>query len=128
MSLASWKKEFYSIEAKECSKEKALDHSIRKWTGLLKSNLKKHKVEKIYERVIDGSGDTLYINVSSCALCCYFVVLACSDCPLCEVRGQTRCDTATPIEGQDPYHAFTRYGDARPMLKWLKRAKKAATK
>ena len=45
MSLESWKAEFYTIPASKCPEEYAIEHSLRKWTGLLPENLDKHELD-----------------------------------------------------------------------------------
>ena len=44
MSIATWKKEFYSPISK-CPKSKAAAHSLKKWIGLRPENLAKHGLE-----------------------------------------------------------------------------------
>lgn len=46
MSLITWKAKFYPEPANaRMSKRDALLHSLRKWEGLTKENLKKHDAE-----------------------------------------------------------------------------------
>jgi len=85
MSLETWRKEFYSIEANAVPEEKAVKHSLRKWTGLLKKNLKKHGVSP------DQIRDSIRTGVSSCALCQHFFDLNCVDCPIFLESGK-RCE------------------------------------
>ena len=112
MSLSSWKKEFYPCEAnsKEALKD-PLKHSLRKWQGLTKKNLKKHgmKWDECGDRVIfDKDGEDFWVNGHSCA-CCRKVN---DDCGKCVISA--RCEDAyiEPIENQDP----------RPILNLLKKA------
>lgn len=136
MSLESWKREFYPVEANQVSKEEAVEHSIRKWRGLTKTALKKHNLAKNNHDAAIRSLKNLFadlrINTSTCALCAHYFnkdedTIACVRCPLYLVRERIRCDCFDPVPDSaedDPYHAFTRTGNPRPMLKWLRRALK----
>ena len=122
MSLATWKKEFYPTSASRCSKKNALVHTIRKWTGLLKKNLRKHKC-KIYGICLCSSNDEvgLIIGNTSCALCEHYIENnndICYKCPL------QRC----AVEEIDPFTIWEDIGDARPMLAALRKAQKAESK
>ena len=46
MSLKTWKKEFYPISASRVRKDAiaAIEHSLRKWRGLTKDQMKRHGV------------------------------------------------------------------------------------
>lgn len=48
----------------------------------------------------------------------------CKRCPLAIVRGGVQCDIDRPGEVGSPYYSFTGEGNPRPMLKWLRRARK----
>lgn len=84
MSLKSWLDAFYPIPADEVSKEDALEHSIRKWKGLLPVNLAKHQVLYRWEEVQSRDESGLPISASSCALCrhWYDADSGCPECPL----------------------------------------------
>jgi len=46
MTIKTWKEEFYKVKpSKRMSKVEAIQHSLLKWQGLTKSNLKKHGVK-----------------------------------------------------------------------------------
>lgn len=130
MTLSSWKKEFYRVEADAVPEEKALAHSIRKWTGLLKTNLKKHKLARQGYRLTDCNGKTFDVDSETCSLCehYYDTMDDCAACPLAVVRGDIPCTRRRFDEDESPYDAFCYTSDARPMLRWLKRAQKGQKK
>jgi hypothetical protein len=93
MSLATWKKEFYPKAAGNVSQKSALAHSLRKWRGLTKVNLKKHGLVMDYECLSDGKPETpcIIIDDSSCALCqCFYYALAGEPCATCPIMLMTR--------------------------------------
>lgn len=120
--LAKWKKEYYPSPASRSSKHRAAEHSLRKWLGMRKGVLKKHGLTKfdLNDAHLDGSG--------SCALCHHFYTGSfsdpCATCPLAIVRGGVACDSAREDEERAPYYMYVKYGDAGPMIKWLRRAVK----
>lgn len=130
MSMDSWKKEFYPVEASLCSHENAVQHSLRKWGGLLKKNMKKHGLlVDDFSTIADCDGNTFDIDDSSCALCLLYyrhnVVDSekCAACPLYEELGRS-CDSSgdyTDTSKSAPYAVFCRTGDARPMVYALRR-------
>lgn len=112
MSIETWKQEFYPVPASEATSDvhTALDHSIRKWTGLLKKNLKKHGLTASWPRIWEGR-KSFPITTDTCALCHLYH----DACDLC------------PLGGCGPFSAFciwAEIGDARPMLTKLKQARK----
>jgi len=130
MSMKTWIKEFYAKPAKEVSKKNALAHSILKWEGLLKKNLKKHGLSKSEDDffIEDNQDNYFHIDAGSCALCEVHWRDAnygsCGDCPLFKVRGDVSCARPRGDEDDSPYDKFVNSNNARPMLKWLKRAEK----
>lgn len=120
MSLKTWEAEFYKVGAQSVIKADALDHSILKWTGLLKKNLNKHEV-RINGADVVGANDAygLTIGEASCALCAHYWDWECPDCPLRAVLG-ARCDN----NSSSPYTWWCHTYDARPMLRALRKAKK----
>ena len=121
MSLQSWKDEFYPVRAVDVPAEKALDHSIQKWEGLLPKNLHRHGVVFKEGALVDDVGKVrLAINSLSCALCMRYP--GCSKCPLAVGRGGVPCDQATPGE-ESPWLIFIEQGDPVPMLEELERTK-----
>lgn len=122
MSLKTWKKEFYPVDAKKVPKKKALEHSLRKWTGLLKGNLKKHGVElrlRLLVPIVMDSDDEMNIDDSTCALCFHYML--CDRCPILKQLGGYTCDD---IGRDSPYMALQEKGDPKPMIKVLRKALK----
>lgn len=121
MSLHTWKKEFYPTRANaRMSVRKAIQHSIRKWEGLKKTNLRKHQmvVSTAYTRRIEDmlTGSIFSIDSESCALCQKFIEIehTCTHCPLYRQLGH-RCD-----ELNGPYTVWPRKGPYR-MIRALKK-------
>lgn len=80
MSIKSWKKEFYSIKAKDASHP--LEHSLVKWIGLRHENLKRHELHvQEFSNIGDKKGNIFRVDSSSCALCLE-VNTNCSNCCL----------------------------------------------
>lgn len=135
MSFQSWCKEFYPVPAERVSKRQALAHSIRKWTGLLRSNLRKHGIGptgwwSAFDTIGADDGELL-VNSDSCALCIHHHLNnnpPCRRCPLALVRDGVPCDTRRDDEDDPPYSRFLDTGDARPMLRWLRAAARAESK
>lgn len=123
MSLKSWKKEFYCMEANQTTEATALDHSIRKWTGLLPQNLQKHFMKKNGRFIVDNTDNKLEIDNFSCALCFHYdkeVGHECKNCPLYQIRGNNRCDSRNfDIENEQPYYYWKFLDDPTIMLGWL---------
>lgn len=114
MSLKTWKEEFYPIDAEYVSEEDAVEHSLRKWIGLRKENLDKHRISTGWTGISDGDED-VYIDSSTCALCQrYFddeAVNECASCPLFDLLGK-RCDN-----GDDsPFVIWGEYENPEPMI------------
>lgn len=115
MSLASWKREFYRISANEVSERHALKHSLRKWTGLLYRNKKKHKVSLEGKNLVDDEdhcGQSHFaFDSDSCALCKHHMEPSsiCSNCPLRNCNKQ---------------YGYLMKGRVVPMINLLKKALK----
>ncbi len=125
MSLASWQKEFYKKPADQCRVVEALEHSIRKWRGLTKASLKRHRLFRV-GHVIHGfleEGGKFLNGTQSCALCQIYYDGGCYSCPLCKVRGDTPCYYGEE-PSRSPYDVWVNTGNSWPMLKWLRRARK----
>lgn len=119
MSLKTWMKEFYPIDAHEVPREDAISHSLRKWEGLQPEALAKHKVTfKATEGYIKDRHDSLDIDESTCALCAHHLDTRCKWCPLQLLLGEP-CDTP----GQ-PYSVARQEKDIQPMLDSLMRLSK----
>ena len=127
-TVEEWLQRYYPKEACETLKEDALEHSIRKWEGLLHENLP------------DGFEPPVEVDAETCALCYHYTEeypeeppvasgdnwiefeRDCLECPLCKVRGNVRCYQDLPNE-LSPFQAYNLLGDPEPMLEWLKKAK-----
>lgn len=125
MSLETWKAEFYPIEASKVLVEDAVQHSLRKWRGLTKENLKKHGVKQDGNSIYDVFG-SLRLNYGSCALCFHYEcsVSDCPGCPLVSVLG-TRCDICVNRDDEhivSPYREFIWRNDPLPMIEALEKA------
>ena len=119
MSIATWKKEFFGPMSKAVKSDKtALEHGIRKWTGLLPSNLKKHEIERIEGEgsITDGS-HSFFVGDSECALCVRHS--ECENCPIAPCWGWDNLET--------PWAKWNTTGNPRPMLSRLKKALKEIT-
>lgn len=120
MSLETWKEEFYPIDAEYVSEEEdAVAHSLRKWIGLRKENLDKHRISSTGWIGISDGDEYVYIDSSTCALCQrYFddeAVNECASCPLFDLLGK-RCDN-----GDDsPFVIWGEYENPEPMIAALK--------
>lgn len=120
MSLQTWKEEFYPIEASEVTdKIEAIKHSLRKWTGLLEKNLKKHDVKLLYEEYEIRLEDFI-INFETCALCQLFdvqtVYYECPNCPFVYYLNHRCCGYIG-----SPWHEFIYYKDPKPMIAALEK-------
>ena len=118
MSIKTWKKEFYPVSAtSRMSKKAAIEHSIKKWEGLLPENLKKHVVISKYGDIHD---DEINFEISdqSCALCQKYFLECCIKCPLYEKLG-FECGKGT-IEDGDGWTYYMDEGSPELMLKNLR--------
>lgn len=128
MSLETWKDEYYPVDAGEVRKDDALDHSLRKWTGLLPENLARHGA--VLEdfgcgvRVTaEGGTDSFRMDGLTCALC---ATHECKECPL-KVIGGEECD---PDDCHAPtvYRTFHATLNPQPMIELMTRVKKELEK
>lgn len=126
MSLESWKAEFYPVSAKTPRSDVArLRHSIRKWVGLRKANLKKHECHKDeFDDSLWDTGDGHFsVDTTSCALCEKYFDHAyeddgqCRGCPLKNTLG-VRCDNLEDKQTM-PYTVWLDTGNPEPMIKAL---------
>lgn len=107
MTIATWKAEFYIQDAdKVLFEDEALQHSILKWTGLLKENLNKHGLTVVEGCISDENTLKWHMQINSynCALC-----QVNEFCALCVLGG---C-------GKEYEHFFNN-GDPVPMLELLR--------
>lgn len=124
MSLETWKAEFYPVEAISVPEDQAVEHSLQKWYGLRKENLKRHGVRHTGVNITDDAGKQLAINGHSCALCRHHP--ECTGCPLVRVHG-VPCDEDGDMP-LSPYVRFIDAGDPEPMIEILELALAATTK
>ena len=137
MSLKTWKKEFYPKAASRVAKKEATAHSLRKWQGLTKTNLKKHELKiadnyvvpiiALYPEDRNFYYDGFFVNEQTCALCKKFLDEeadnhACSKCPLYKALGNISCaswDDETKKDG--PYEIWLQKSNPIPMINALKK-------
>lgn len=123
MSMKTWKKKFYPIEAVDVDGGTiaAIEHSLLKWKGLKPKALEKHGLwvdpDGIYD-VADGDRDTFEVNADTCALC-QLVDLSCHRCPITLATGK-RCD----LNDHSPFITWLNSEDPKPMIAVLKKTLK----
>ena len=125
MSFKSWIEEFYPVPARECPKEQAAAHSLKKWQGTLPENLVKHGVSYHYGTLREGSSRYLSFDSGSCSLCHHYVDryrLTCGTCPLFIVRDHVACfmKRADETETGSPFDRAET--TVEPMITWLEKA------
>ncbi len=137
MSQKTWLKEFYPKPADKTTKKEAIQHSVKKWEGLLPDNLKKHNVTMNIDEVSvqDARGkEFLEVDQVTCSLCHHYFKVksqghSCNQCPLFKVRNSVACCDEGYYnqreEKDSPYGIMVEKGNPRPMLKWLRKALKA---
>lgn len=137
MSVKTWKKEFYPKKPnKKLTWIEATEHSLRKWEGALKENLKKHNV--VYDghcivnatELEDGSHYWERVNFEfnsmTCALCikstnAFDGHVDCFECPIYKING-TACD-----DEDDGIYTMSA-DNPKPMIKLLKNTLKKLQK
>lgn len=121
MSLESWKAEFYPTKANSIeAMADPIGHSLRKWEGALKKNLRKHCVSFADHYVYkEGEGIPFAFTGWNCALCERFYdedelnTESCEECPIVE------------LTGDDCLDAFSQSADIpMPMIRLLRKVKK----
>lgn len=122
MSLATWKAEFYPIDANKVPADRALAHSLRKWVGLMPKALEKHGLHAYGRTVVEQgwleSEGTIAIDADTCALCVHYISSTCECCPIKTTANRCRC-----LHG--PYAEFVRFGNPVPMIRILRAAYEA---
>ena len=125
MSIKSWKLEFFNIPLNKTNKHNCVDHGIKKWTGLSKKNLLKHKLIKKDNILKDEEGNEFKIGWESCALCYNYydkkVSNSCYKCPLS--KGGKPTDPRK-IGCNHVYNQFRHKGRSTLMLQRLKVVKR----
>lgn len=128
MTIKTWMAEYYPISAKsfiESSDEECIMHSLKKFEGAKKENLKKHNVV-LYEGDIYTSfhDDNFANSIPSfsfdsftCALCQKYCLeeLSCKNCPLYRIEKWCNVDIG-------PWDLFLKGGNPIPMIKALEEA------
>ena len=126
MSLETWEKLYYPVDAHSVTEEDALAHVQQKWLGLKPEVLEEHGLLRT-DSILRGDDNWFHVDADSCALCHWHLDegeddddgLACDGtCPLERVRG-TPCDQ--PNE-DSPYCQFAHSGDPAPMLALIREA------
>lgn len=119
MSLESWKKEFYPVEADETgdmTRKQIVEHSLNKWRGLRPINLSEHRLVKNGQVIEDDKFYRLVIASESCSLCQHYYQIEsgapCSYCPIVKVSAKT-C--------YKQYGHWIKLGDPEPMIELLER-------
>lgn len=101
MSIESWMKEFYPIDAEETANksevtdEELILHSLKKWTGALPENTEKHDVTYKDHTVEDRFDDAIVFATGTCSLCVKYDGNSCGtsyrniaeECPIVRMRG-----------------------------------------
>jgi len=130
MSLQSWKKEFYPVSASRVADKDALAHSLRKWQGLTRAALRKHKISRFgYTIGEEELNEYFPIDSSTCALCEAFYEelpgeASCGSCPLVGLSEQEEGDSGCTKE----YLAWFANHRLAPMLALLRKAMRAQAK
>jgi len=129
MSLETWKEEYYPVDAVRCKKKDALEHSLQKWIGLRKTNLKKHKMHESNgdirsENPIDN--EYFVVSGSTCALCHVYLnnldsISPCKKCPLSIARNDIACDRVSRNR-KSTYHRFVNDANPEPMIRLIRKA------
>lgn len=130
MTLKTWRDEFMpKMPTKRMTKRQAVEHSLRKWEGLTKKNLKKHGVFKS-DWFIEDDNDDVSIDANTCALCVkYFDAKTdildthddeCRKCPLFKTLGEP-CDGRSGSQVNSPYNIWRLQDNPLPMIKALRK-------
>ena len=113
MSNQTWMVEFYPTYASATLPDEAAAHSLRKWEGLIPSNLAKH----------DITSSPVNVTACTCALCYHYSKVEggkdCRDCPIVAVRGRP-CDEELDDENLSPWHRWSTKRDPMPMIRLLR--------
>lgn len=132
MSLDTWKKEHYPVEANDESLKNnplaATRHSLIKWYGLRERVLFKHGLKVHGGTLFDPSSEEqLKIDSDTCALCESYYhtsddsrdIYRCVECPLAKQRKAdhpTPCDLRLKTESMSPYRMWDDNHNPEPMI------------
>lgn len=132
MNLSDWIEKYIGNDEylKEQSKHPldAVDHLINQWQGLTPRELKKYNLKRNTSNIIGTTNSSLGVgldisSIQTSALCMYSEQVRkqmdtdnlCHHCPGAIANGKP-CFAA--------FDSFRYRGDVKPMLKWLRKAKK----
>ena len=146
MSFASWKREFYTSPAHytATSTYRALQHSLKKWQGLTKTNLTRHNLIKYKDHDLVEIGgyehEHFAITADSCALCHQYMLSrkmksSCSQCPIYLETGMDCDGFIGDHDDHDhlvtsettPYKTWIYTGNPRKMITLLRKLVKKYT-
>jgi hypothetical protein len=125
MSLKSWREEFYPTDADSAADEgelAAVNHSIKKWSGLSATALAAHGMTKLPTRTLIQEADAAILGAENAF---WFDMETCALCMRTETDGEVLCDkcivfTATGSTCDDgPYSSWHMQGNPTPMQKLL---------
>lgn len=144
---SDWMKKYYPVSAQALvgmgkTPLELVEASILKWEGLKAEVLAEHNMIKVLNQVgymVDSSDlglddEPMYIlrnTEQSCTLCVAYrkeMHRWCGDCPLVLIRRGVRCDRPMAHEEASPYEIWFVTGDAKPMLRWLKKTRSVMKK
>lgn len=118
MSLESWEKEFYPVEAGKCPKTNLamLKHTLLKYRGARKENLEKHNVVLMGNYIRCNNYNYIFrFSSQTCSLCHKYLkdsddIYGCQKCPI-GTEGES-CDGTE----DSAYRKFVFEGNPEPMI------------
>lgn len=115
MSIETWKQEFFEADFQQ---ERQCQQSLKKWIGLRKENLEKHKCAREWNTILDVQRKGIRITAGTCSLCHFNYETdeldECEGCPLYKHLGVS-CDACST----SPYSFWLLSSDPEPMIKAL---------
>lgn len=133
MSFQSWIEEFYPVDAvtfantKDVTDEDLINHALKKWTGALPENTKKHGVCYYDHEIRDpyNTDHCLTFAVRSCTLCVRYDGVHCEEydlpeeqCPIIRTIGLP-CDRINAYIGKSFY--LRSENNPAPMIELLEK-------
>lgn len=120
MSVSTWKKEFYTKPKDTMTDKQCAEHTLKKYTGVLKENLVKHEVIKPKkDSYLEGkNGKTFYFDIDSCSFCgkyCFKEDSSCEGCPLYKEEG------VTCFSEKSSYMKFTKTSNPNKLISLMKK-------
>jgi len=127
MSIESWKEEFYPVSARECAPDEEIEHSLKKWKGLLIENVNKHGLVYSFGDLKEVESPVIFpIDNTTCALCVKYHTRydeeeeeSCKECPIVIATGVVCYDAASPYRGSTPWFEWIGNHNPKPMIKML---------